>query len=242
MDTNFARQLAAKMADFVEDDVKGAGEEGGEENLKSVGGMIDFNSPVDVIYCPTCTMPCEFCEHGACFDKCLPWILKNCPEVLSETVLAEMVAKTSIGDDEPQVGHKFFCYSTALNFMSDMRGDLQGEVKKEKKKGGGAAAPKKATVLDTKVIITKVQRQKRKYVTVVGGLETVPDLKIKDASRVFGKKFSSGCSVNESQTGAKEVVIQGDVLFDLPAILMTEFKVPAEAIFILEDGSLRPFR
>jgi translation initiation factor 1 (eIF-1/SUI1) len=39
---------------------------------------------------------------------------------------------------------------------------------------------------DAKVVITKVQRQKRKYGTVVGGLETVPDLKIKDAYRVFG--------------------------------------------------------
>lgn len=107
---------------------------------------------------------------------------------------------------------------------------MEGEKKKEKPKGGGAAAPKKATILETKVIITRVQRQKRKFVTVVGGLETVPDLKIKDASRTFGKKFSSGCSVNESQTGAKEVVIQGDVLFDLPAILMSEFKVPASTV------------
>jgi translation initiation factor 1 (eIF-1/SUI1) len=34
--------------------------------------------------------------------------------------------------------------------------------------------------------------EKRKYVTAVAGLDTVPDLKIKDAARVFGKKFSSG--------------------------------------------------
>lgn len=99
-------------------------------------------------------------------------------------------------------------------------------AKKEKKKGGGAAAPKKAAVLDTKVIITRVQRQKKKFNTVVGGLETVPDVKIKDVCKAFGKKFSSGCSINESpQSNAKEVVIQGDVLFDLPAILMNDFKV-----------------
>lgn len=183
------------MSDFVPE------EEAPNSKLSGEVAMIDFGAPCSVVYCPTCTMPCEFCEHGACFDKCLPWIVKNCPEVLNETLLAEMLAKTSIGDDEPLV------------------------LEKTKKKGGGAAAPKKAAVLDTKVVITRVQRQKKKYVTVVGGLETVPDLKIKDASRVFGKKFSSGCSVNESQTGAKEVVIQGDVLFDLPNILISEFKV-----------------
>lgn len=104
------------------------------------------------------------------------------------------------------------------------------------------AALKKTTLLEPKVVITRVQRQKKKFWTVVAGLETIADLKIKDASRVFGKKFASGCSVSESQTGQKEVVIQGDVLFDLPAILMNEFKIAASAIFILEDGVTRPFR
>jgi density-regulated protein DRP1 len=97
--------------------------------------------------------------------------------------------------------------------------------KKKKPKGGGAAAPKKAAVMDTKVIISRIQRQKKKYVTVIAGLETVPDLKLKDATKVFGKKFSSGASINETQTGAKEVVIQGDVSFDVPAVLVSEFKV-----------------
>ncbi len=80
-------------------------------------------------------------------------------------------------------------------------------------------------MLDTKVVISKVQRQKRKYVTVVAGLESVPDLKIKDAARVFGRNFSSGTSVNESATGQKEVVIQGDVSFEVPQLLINEFKV-----------------
>lgn len=35
----------------------------------------------------------------------------------------------------------------------------------------------------------------------------------------------AGSSVSESATGAKEVVIQGDVMFELPALLMSEFKV-----------------
>ena len=37
--------------------------------------------------------------------------------------------------------------------------------------------------------------------------------------------FVAGSSVSESATGAKEVVIQGDVMFELPALLMSEFKV-----------------
>jgi len=96
--------------------------------------------------------------------------------------------------------------------------------------------------METKVVISRVQRQKRKFVTVVAGLDSVPDLKIKDAARVFGKKFSSGASVGESATGAREIVIQGDVSFDLPPLLISEFKVAPSAIFYLEDGGvIRPY-
>lgn len=68
----------------------------------------------------------------------------------------------------------------------------QGEEKKKKKRGGGAGPKKAKEVVETKIVIARIQRQKRKYVTAVAGLDTVPDLKIKDAARVFGKKFSSG--------------------------------------------------
>lgn len=103
---------------------------------------------------------------------------------------------------------------------------IQGEEKKKKKsKGSGAAAPKKSSNVETKIIISKIQRQKRKFVTVVTGLETVPDLKVKDAARVFGKKFSSGASVNDLPGGGKEVVIQGDMTLEIPNVIISEFKV-----------------
>ena len=64
-----------------------------------------------------------------------------------------------------------------------------------------------------------------------------------DAAKLFGKKFSSGASVGESPSGQKEVTIQGDVTFDLPPLLMKEFKVPPSCIYFLEDDgkSLRPY-
>jgi density-regulated protein DRP1 len=199
------------MADF---DLKESNEEAPKE-------MIKFSSPVKVIYCPTCTMPIEFCEFGASYEQCLPWIAKKHPEVLSEADLAEALGKCTIeGGDEA---------------------DEDSKDKKSKIRHKGAAALKTAVVFDTKVVIARIQRQKRKYVTVVAGLETVPDLRLKDATKVFGKKFSSGASVNEVQGGGKEVVIQGDVSFDLPAVLMSEFKVAASAIYFLEDGALRPY-
>jgi density-regulated protein DRP1 len=91
-----------------------------------------------------------------------------------------------------------------------------------KKKSGIGPKKKAPSLVTCKVIIARVQRQKRKYVTSILGLDTVPDLKIKDAAKSFGKKFSSGCSISDTATGAKEVVIQ--VLFFMTLV----FNVPCK--------------
>lgn len=46
--------------------------------------------------------------------------------------------------------------------------------------------------------------------------------------------------MSESATGAKEVVIQGDVMFELPALLMSEFKVSVTAIIYFFLNRLFP--
>lgn len=97
------------------------------------------------------------------------------------------------------------------------------EPPKKQKNSKKAAAPP-----EIKVVVAKIQRQKRKFITAIAGLETVPgnsycessdlhltngrivllitlDLRLKDATKVLGKKFSSGASVNETPSGAKEV-------------------------------------
>lgn len=153
-----------------------------------------FDQPVDVIYCPTCKLPSEYCEFSATFtDKCLPWILENCPEVLGAEIKAKLDKESGGGaaveGDEPK--------------------------KKEKKNTIGLVKKKEAGVVQ--IVISRVQRQKKKYVTSVVGLDTVEDLKIKDCAKLFGKKFASGASVGETATGGKEVVIQGDVSFEIQA-------------------------
>lgn len=43
---------------------------------------VDEPEPREVLYCAICSMPPEFCEYGASYDRCLPWITENCPEIL----------------------------------------------------------------------------------------------------------------------------------------------------------------
>jgi len=126
-------------------------------------------------------------------------------------------------------------------------GDLRGEEQlfdantgSPKQSGGGGGGKKKKGVAEPRIVISRVQRQKRKFITVVVGLDTVPDLKIKDAAKVFGRKFSSGSSVSDTPQGGKEVVIQGDVTFELPQLLVSEFKIPPTMIFLLDEGSTVP--
>lgn len=81
----------------------------------------NFAKPKKLVYCPTCTLPPEFCEYGQSFDKCLPWILENCPEAVSPDVLATLLGDASIAD-----GEEVICSidSVAVNFKHS-QGNLQ---------------------------------------------------------------------------------------------------------------------
>ena len=72
----------------------------GRKSEPKVEEPFDFAKPRKMKYCPTCTLPPEFCEYGQAFDKCLPWILENCPEAVSEDVLAAMMGDVNIEGEE----------------------------------------------------------------------------------------------------------------------------------------------
>lgn len=74
---------------------------------------------------------------------------------------------------------------------------------------GVVRLPKKKNVTK-KVLLSRAQRNKKKYVTVVTGLGTF-DVDLKKAAKSFAQKYSCGSSL----TGPDEIVIQGDVLDDL---------------------------
>ena len=111
-----------------------------------------------------------------------------------------------------------------------------GEGKKKGGKRGGGVIKKKVVAEDKqKVVMFKEVRSKKKAVTVVVGLETL-GVKLKDAAKTFGKKFAASSSVKETPPGTQEIVIQGDVLYDLPELLAKEFKIPRKKMFEKEKG------
>jgi density-regulated protein len=107
----------------------------------------------------------------------------------------------------------------------------------QKKAAKAEAAEQKhaATLASSKVYIKRVERNKRKYVTAVSGLETF-GLDLKKVARDFGKKFATGSSVTKLASGGEEIVVQGDVSDEIEEFLMENYKViPEDNIELIED-------
>jgi len=34
-----------------------------------------------MLYCGVCGLPPEYCEYGTSFDKCIPWLKQNVPDI-----------------------------------------------------------------------------------------------------------------------------------------------------------------
>lgn len=48
--------------------------------------MSEKPQPERVLYCAVCSLPAEYCEFGADFEACKPWILQNAPELYPDLV------------------------------------------------------------------------------------------------------------------------------------------------------------
>lgn len=132
-------------------------------------------------------------------------------------------------------------------YYADLDSDdesLEGGVARlsvsDKKKRRGAAA-KKENKTDTRVIITKTKRNKKKAVTSVLGMETVPGIKLKEVSKAFSKRFAGSSSVKDLAGGKKEIIVQGDHMDDVAALIVDKFKVPGNCVFMDVDGEFVPF-
>jgi len=124
--------------------------------------------------------------------------------------------------------------------LQDM--SLKDDSKKKKKKKKRGAAAKKLDSIETRIVIQKVLRNKRKSVTIIMGMDTIPDLKLKEASKSFSKRFAGSSTVKDTPQGKKEIIIQGDHMDDVAAMIVNKFKVPAGSVFLDINGEFVPFQ
>mmetsp|Transcript_51312 Transcript_51312/g.123489 ORF Transcript_51312/g.123489 Transcript_51312/m.123489 type:complete len:205 (+) Transcript_51312:211-825(+) len=184
--------------------------------------------PLTVTYCEVCGLPPEYCSFGPNFERCKPWLRVHAPELYPELV--------GDGDDEADAAAEALAKASLESAGGGAGGGAGGSAAagggggkkggKRKKKGGDS---------EPKVVISRKERNKRKFVTIVTGLDGFPTIKMKQAAKTMGKKFSCGSSVQSTATGGKQIDIQGDVQYDVPAMLVG-LGVPADRIF-LQEGS-----
>ncbi|OQD68787.1 hypothetical protein PENDEC_c031G03024 [Penicillium decumbens] len=171
-----------------------------------------------IVYCGVCTLPPEYCEFGGTAKKCEEWLKENHSDLWNELYSEEAVTANL----------------STLSVSAQERA-AKDAAKKEAKAAQSEArdAEKKAA---SKVLIKRVERNKRKHVTVIMGLE-VFGLENKKIAKDLGKKFATGSSMTRSPAGAEEITVQGDVSDDVREWLLEVHgdKVPEANIELIED-------
>lgn len=110
--------------------------------------------------------------------------------------------------------------------LSALSVDAQKRAEKDAAKKAAKAAAAEQREAERKaeamVLIKRVERNKRKYVTVVSGLEE-HGLDLKKVAKELGKKFATGSSVTKTAAGGEEITVQGDVSDDLYDWLVEQY-------------------
>jgi density-regulated protein DRP1 len=123
--------------------------------------------------------------------------------------------------------------------LSTLSLEAQKRAEKDSQKKAAKAASAEAKAQETrassKIIIKRIERNKRKYVTAVQGLEAF-GLDIKKVAKDFGKKFATGSSVTKIPGGGEEITVQGDLSDDIQEFIEENYEsVPENNIELVED-------
>ncbi|KZV88602.1 density-regulated protein DRP1 [Exidia glandulosa HHB12029] len=148
------------------------------------------------LFSAVCSLPPEYCEFGSHLSKCKAWLEDAYPglyqEYYSEEALASKVGTLSL----------------------DKQAKLEADVAKAEAKAEARAANEEKKKAASKVIIKRIERQKRKYVTSIAGLETF-GVDLKKASKALAQRFATSAAVSKTPAGGEEIVVAGDVADDL---------------------------
>ena len=72
--------------------------------------------------------------------------------------------------------------------------------------------------------VTLKNRTKRKIIATITGLDNF-GVKLKSASKALSKKFACSASVSTNGEGKKEIVMQGNISYELPSVIGDLYKV-----------------
>lgn len=184
-----------------------------------------------VPYCEVCTMPYEFCEWGALFKKCKENFTQNhkkhFPDVEGEEDLVALMTRLGFEGGDA-ASKKAQTSKKQADTSTDSGGGLGGGT------GGGGGKKKEKPPQD--VVIELNNRNKKKHITVVKGLEHF-GVDTAAAAKTFGKKFACGSALKKGSDGQPDSIeIQGNYRDELPALIVDKLKVSLDNIVLVVDG------
>jgi len=151
------------------------------------------------------------------------------------------IQKVRVGPcTEPIMGPANASSPDALNAnLSALSVDAQKRAQKDaaRKEAKAAAVEQRQSERKAaaKVLIKRVERNKRKFVTVVSGLEE-HGIDLKKVAKEFGKRFATGSSVTKTAAGGEEITVQGDVSDEIYDFLVENHQdIPEDNIDCVDE-------
>ncbi|KAK5575620.1 hypothetical protein RB653_006753 [Dictyostelium firmibasis] len=200
--------------------------------------------PIVVVeYCKICSLPTEYCEYGPSAKQCLK---ENGPHPNNNKNTSTTSTDSSTNTDNTNTTTT----TTTTNSTEEKLKDLKivddskevshvdaGKSESTETTAEKEKSTKKKKEVKPQIIIEVNQRNKRKHVTKITGLELY-GIKLSDAAKVMAKKFSCGCSVvkSTSNPNSEDIDIQGDFGEEVVDLIEEKYPtVPLTEIYFLED-------
>ncbi|KAI9259912.1 translation initiation factor SUI1 [Sporodiniella umbellata] len=172
--------------------------------------------PRVVYLCHICTMPLEYCEFSGTQEKCKEWLKEKDEDKYAEIYgLTEGIEGVTLEEGEGD---------SKRTVVKDKSAKLEAKMERENKKK-----------MASRVIIKRNERNKRKCVTTIYGLD-IFGVDLKKAAKMFANRFACGSSVAKNNQGQDEIVVQGDFSEELHKLIVANWpNVPDENIDKVEE-------
>ncbi len=168
---------------------------------------------MQVLYCSVCSMPPEYCEFGPSLDQCKSVLKRANPDLFQKVYPSDAVVENAEAA-AVQGGAE----DGAVPDIADLSINDTPKPAKNKKQQ------------PPKVTIKREARNKRKSTVTVSGLHHY-DVDLKKAAKMFAQKFACGSSVSKNPQGFDDIVVQGDVEYEIEELILQSFKqIPSEMI------------
>ncbi|KAI9308187.1 translation initiation factor SUI1 [Cunninghamella echinulata] len=172
-----------------------------------------------LLYCKICTMPPEYCEFSGTQEKCKEWLQDHHEDLYRKLYniqdVTEGIEKVNITEGDGKSGR---------TFVKDNSAKLEAKLERENKKK-----------MSSRVTIKRVERTKRKRITIIHGLD-IFEVDLKKAAKLFANKFACGSSVAKNNQNQDEIVVQGDFSDELIELILANWPhVPEDNIEFIEE-------